>query len=305
MGEFNAILNDAISGIREIKAFTREDIEAERVGISIDRYRSSLLIALRLMAIYSPFIEFTSSLGTLIVIFFGGRLAFQGLLSVADLVAFFLYLEMFYQPVRSLGNAWETVQQSLAGATGWPICSKKIRKCITDPRPSACRNASEGQITFSRMSASTISEGEPILEHISLEIPAHHVVALVGPTGVGKSTLVSLIPRFYDVCAGTITLDGHDLRDITLDSLRQQISIVLQDVFLFHGTVRDNILFGRPDATEEEMIEAAKIANAHEFISTLQQWLRHNDWRARELSFPAGRNSAFPSPGQSLRMPPS
>ncbi len=108
-----------------------------------------------------------------------------------------------------------------------------------------------------------------MLEHITLNIPARHVIALVGPTGVGKSTLVSLIPRFYDVCGGSITVDGQDLREVTLESLRQQISIVLQDVFLFHGTVRDNILFGRPNATEDEMIEAAKVANAHEFIMAL------------------------------------
>ncbi len=268
LGELNAILNDAISGIREIKAFAREDIEAERVGISIDRYRSSLLIALRLMAIYSPFIEFTSSLGTLIVIFFGGRLALQGLLPVADLVAFFLYLEMFYQPVRGLGNAWENVQQSLAGASRVADLLEEDPEVLNRPEAISLQERVEGQITFQDVSFH-YSEGEPILEHVSLEIPAHHVVALVGPTGVGKSTLVSLIPRFYDICAGKITLDQHDLCDITLDSLRQQISIVLQDVFLFHGTVRDNILFGKPDATEEEMIEAAKIANAHPFISTL------------------------------------
>jgi ATP-binding cassette subfamily B protein len=111
--------------------------------------------------------------------------------------------------------------------------------------------------------------GDTVLDGITLDIPAQHVVALVGPTGVGKSTLVSLIPRFYDVCSGAITLDGHDIRSLTLESLRQQISIVLQDVFLFHGTVRENILFGRPDASEEEVITAAKIANAHTFISDL------------------------------------
>jgi ATP-binding cassette subfamily B protein/subfamily B ATP-binding cassette protein MsbA len=113
------------------------------------------------------------------------------------------------------------------------------------------------------------SQGEAVLEHISLAVPANSVVALVGPTGVGKTTLASLIPRFYDVCDGAIVLDGHDIRDLTLKSLRQQISIVLQDVFLFHGTVRENILFGNSDATEAEMIRAAQVANAEEFIARL------------------------------------
>lgn len=268
LGELNAILNDNISGIREIKAFTREEMEAERIGESIDRYRLSMLTALRLMAIYQPFVEFTSSLGMLIVIFFGGRLAFQGVLPIADLVAFFLYLEMFYQPVRNLGNAWESVQQSLAGADRVAELLDEEPEIHNRPGAAPLTSRARGEIRFNDVSFQ-YAQGEPVLEHIDLDIPAQHVVALVGPTGVGKTTLVSLIPRFYDVCDGSITLDGQDLRDISLDSLRQQISIVLQDVFLFHGTVRDNILFGRPNANEEEMIEAAKVANAHEFIMSL------------------------------------
>jgi ATP-binding cassette subfamily B protein/subfamily B ATP-binding cassette protein MsbA len=268
LGEFNAVLNDAIAGIREIKAFTREEVEAERIGERIDRYRLSMLAALRLMAIYQPFIEFTSSLGTLVVIFFGGRLAFQGVLSVAELVAFFLYLEMFYEPVRNLGNAWESIQQSLAGADRVADLLDEEPEIHSRPGAIALKERVRGEIVFDDVSFH-YNQGEPVLEHVTLEIPAQHVIALVGPTGVGKSTMVSLIPRFYDVCAGKISLDGHDLRDLTLDSLRQQISIVLQDVFLFHGNVRDNILFGRPEASEEEMIEAAKVANAHDFIMAL------------------------------------
>lgn len=268
LGDLNAILNDNISGIREIKAFTREESEAERIGVSIDLYRTSLLRALRLMAIYQPFVEFTSSLGMLIVIFFGGRLAFQGLLSIADLVAFFLYLEMFYQPVRNLGNAWESVQQSLAGADRVAELLDEDPEIRSQPGAVILPERVKGEISFNNVSFQ-YTQGEPVLEHIALNIPARHVIALVGPTGVGKSTLVSLIPRFYDVCGGSITIDGQDLREVTLESLRQQISIVLQDVFLFHGTVRDNILFGRPDATEEEMMAAAKVANAHDFITSL------------------------------------
>jgi len=268
LGNLNAMLNDNLTGIREIKAFTREDDELRKVSLGIDAYRRTLLGALRLMAIYQPFVDFTSSLGLLVVIFFGGRLAFQGVLPVADLVAFFLYLEMFYQPVRNLGNAWEAVQESLAGAD-------RVTDLLQEqPEPTGVngkivlKERAQGHIRFENVNFQYLP-GEPVLEEINLDIPARKVVALVGPTGVGKSTLVSLIPRFYDVCSGRITLDGRDIRELSLDSLRRQISIVLQDVFLFHGTVRENIQFGRPDASEEEIIAAAKVANAHEFIATL------------------------------------
>ena len=270
LGDLNAMLNDNISGIREIKAFTREDTELERVGAGIDRYRISLLSALRMMAIFQPFIDFTSSLGLLVVIFFGGRLAYQGTLQIAELVAFFLYLEMFYQPVRTLGGAWEAVQESLAGADRVAELLDEEPEIRNRSDALTLHGRARGEIVF-RDVTFQYSQGDVVLDRISLTIPAQNVVALVGPTGVGKSTLVSLIPRFYDVCGGTITLDGHELSDLTLASLRQQISIVLQDVFLFHGNVRDNIFFGRPDATEEEMIEAAKVANAHDFIMALPE----------------------------------
>ena len=268
LGNLNAMLNDNLSGIREIKAFTREDVELKRIGSGIDSYRQSLLGALRLMATFQPFVEFTSSIGFLIVLFFGGQLAYQGILPISDLVAFFLYLEQFYQPVRNLSGAWEAVQNALAGAD-------RVAELLNEaPEPAHLPGAitidgyAKGRITFQDVSFA-YNTGEPVLEHITLDIDAQQVVALVGPTGVGKSTLVSLIPRFYDAVEGSILLDGTPISDITLDSLRQQISIVLQDVFLFHGTVRENILFARPDASEEEMIKAAQIANASDFIANL------------------------------------
>ncbi len=203
LGDLNALLNENIAGIREIKAFTREEAESVRVGQRIDNYRNSLLRALRLMAIFSPFIEFTSSLGMLVVIFFGGRLAYQGLLPVGDLVAFFLYLEILYQPIRALSGAWENIQSALAGADrvselldeSEEVQDQKDALLLTEPV--------EGAISFKDVEFAYI-EGETVLRDINLEIPAHHVVALVGPTGVGKSTLVSLIPRFYDVSRGAI-----------------------------------------------------------------------------------------------------
>jgi ATP-binding cassette, subfamily B, bacterial len=268
LGDLNALLNDNLAGIREIKAFTREDDESKRVYQGIDNYRKSLLSALRLMAIFQPFVEFTSSIGTLIVIFFGGRLALQGTLPVADLVAFFLYLESFYTPVRNLSGAWEAVQSSLAGAD-------RLSDLLAEPQePQNVRGAEpvkgrvRGEIVFENVNFEYVPNVR-VLENISLDIPARSVLALVGPTGVGKSTLVSLIPRFYDLTSGRIRLDGRDLHEYTLESLRQQISIVLQDVFLFYGTVRDNLLFGRPDASEAEIEAATKAANAHDFIVDL------------------------------------
>jgi ATP-binding cassette subfamily B protein/subfamily B ATP-binding cassette protein MsbA len=270
LGDLNALLNDNLSGIREIKAFTRETEEARRVHEGIENYRKSQLGALKLMATFQPFVEFTSSIGTLIVIYFGGRLALQGTLPVADLVAFFLYLQSFYAPVQNLSGAWEAIQSSLAGAD-------RVADLMAEPHePQTVRGAApvtgrvRGEFVFQNVSFE-YAEGIPVLEDVSLEIPANSVVALVGPTGVGKTTLVSLIPRFYDVTSGSITLDGRDLREYTLDSLRQQISIVLQDVFLFYGTVRENLLFGRPNADEAEMIAAAIAANAHDFIAELPE----------------------------------
>jgi len=270
LGDLNALLNDNLSGIREIKAFTRETEEAKRVHDGIENYRKSQLGALKLMATFQPFVEFTSSLGTLIVIYFGGRLALQGSLPIADLVAFFLYLQSFYAPVQNLSGAWEAIQSSLAGAD-------RVAGLLAEPKePQTVHGAIQatdpvhGTLVFKNVYFD-YTPGIPVLEDISLEVPAKSVMALVGPTGVGKTTLVSLIPRFYDATAGSITLDGRELRDYKLDSLRGQISIVLQDVFLFYGTVRENLLFGRPNADDAEMIAAAKAANAHDFITELPE----------------------------------
>jgi ATP-binding cassette subfamily B protein len=270
LGDLNALLNDNLSGIREIKAFTRETEEAKRVHDGIENYRKSQLGALKLMATFQPFVEFTSSLGTLIVIFYGGRLALQGSLPIADLVAFFLYLQSFYAPVQNLSGAWEAIQSSLAGAD-------RVAGLLAEPKePQTVHGAVQagdpvqGTLVFKNVYFD-YTPGVPVLEDISLEVTSKSVVALVGPTGVGKTTLVSLIPRFYDVTSGSITLDGRELRDYKLDSLRGQISIVLQDVFLFYGTVRENLLFGRPDADNAEMIAAAKAANADDFIAELPE----------------------------------
>ncbi|MCY3902533.1 MAG: ABC transporter ATP-binding protein [Caldilineaceae bacterium] len=270
LGELNAILQDNLSGIREIKTFTRERTESERIGVRIENYKRSLLHALRLLATFEPFVHFASALGIVVVIYFGGRLALGGALPIEDLVAFFLYLELFYQPVRHLSHAWEAIQEALAGAERVSELLLEEPEIVDVPGAHDYRSRARGEIQFENVSFSYLTD-RPILRNIDLDVPAGSVVALVGPTGVGKSTLASLVPRFYDVNEGRILMDGHDIRELTLESLRRQISIVLQDVFLFHGTVRQNILFGRPGASEPEMLEAAHVANAVEFIDKLPE----------------------------------
>lgn len=268
LGELNAILNDNLAGMREIKAFTREQVEATRIRARIDRYRDSLLYALKMMAIFQPLIQFSSAIGTIVVIYFGGRMIVGETLAVDELVAFFLYLELFYQPLHHLSDSWEQIQESLASADRVNELLVETPEVDATESKVVLRGRAQGELRFERVDFDYLAD-VPVLKNINLEVPARSTVALVGPTGVGKTTLASLIPRFYDVSGGRILLDGHDLRTLTLASLRAQISMVLQDVYLFHGTARDNILFGRETATEAEMIEAAQIANAHEFLMRL------------------------------------
>ena len=268
IGELNAVLNDSLSGIREVKAFAREENELYKVDDKIQLVLHKNLRALKLMAIFNPIFDFAAGIGQLLVIFFGARMAISGTLSIADLVAFFLYLDSFYTPVRSLGNSMEAVQESLAGFERIADILTVSPEISSPDDPHIFAEAIHGNINFEKVQFN-YNEDEPVLTDIDLHIPAGNTVALVGPTGVGKTTLVSLVPRFYDVVAGSVSIDGVDVRKIQLDQLHESISMVLQDVFLFHGTIRENILFGRPDATEEDVIRAAEIANASEFIDRM------------------------------------
>ena len=268
VGELNAVLNDSLSGIREVKAFAREEDALDKVDDKIQLVLHKNLRALKLMAIFNPIFDFAAGIGQLLVIYFGARMAINGTLSIADLVAFFLYLDSFYTPVRNLGNSMEAVQESLAGFERIADILTVSPEITSPAHPHNFPEPIQGNIRFEDVAFHYI-EGEEVLKDINLDISAGSTIALIGPTGVGKTTLVSLIPRFYDVISGRISIDGVDVREIDLDQLHLSISMVLQDVFLFHGTIRENIMFGKPDATEEELIRAAEIANASEFIERM------------------------------------
>lgn len=264
MGELNAKLQDNLSGLHEIQSFGQENQEAEFVSESNFEQVRAMLRALKASALFHPSVEFVSSIGTVLVVGVGGYLAYQGHLSVEDIVAFMLYLSLFYAPISGLASWLESLQQSLAGAE---------RVALILETPSAIENKADakpltkalGEITFDHVSFH-YSNKVPVLRDISFTCKPGMMVALVGPTGVGKTTITQLISRFYDPVEGNVFIDNNDLRDITLESLRQNISPVLQDTFLFNGSIAENIGYAKPDATREEITEAAKAANIHEDI---------------------------------------
>ena len=267
MGELNGKLQDNLSGIHEIQSFGREEYETGRVNERNFEHIRAMLQALKISAVFHPSVEFISSLGTILVVGFGGYLAFRAELSVADIVAFLLYLSLFYAPVTGLANLLESMQQSMAGAervlavldAPQEIRDQENAETLTDVR---------GEVAFDHVSFS-YGEGVPVLKDVSLTCAPGKMLALVGPTGVGKTTLTQLISRFYEPSSGRILLDGHDIRNVTLESLRRNISPVLQDTFLFNGTIAENIGYAVPDASMEEIEEAARAANIHADIQAM------------------------------------
>lgn len=267
LADLNADLQDNLSGIREIQLFNKQEKEYKKIKEKVYNQIQALLSALKLSAIFHPTVGFLSSLGNLIVVSVGGIMALSSKIQVQDIVGFLLYLGMFYQPINALAQILENVQQALAGA------ERVFEVLETEPEIKEKENAIElknvkGKITFENVTFS-YNPGTPVLKDISFEINPGEMVAFVGPTGVGKTTIMYLINRFFDPDSGQIKIDDIDIRDITLKSLHENISMVLQDVFLFNGTIFENIAYGKENATLEEVIEAAKIAHAHEFIERL------------------------------------
>ena len=264
MGELNGKLQDNLSGIHEIQSFGREEYETDQVNERNFEHIRAMLQALKISAVFHPSVEFISSLGTILVVAFGGYLAYREGLRVADIVAFLLYLGLFYGPVTGLANLLENMQQSMAGA-------ERVLDILDAPLEIQDRPGAEelgrvrGEIVFDHVSFS-YGEGINVLRDVSFRCEPGRMLALVGPTGVGKTTLTQLISRFYEPTEGRILIDGHDLRDVTMESPRRNISPVLQDTFLFNGTIAENIGYAVPEATMEEIREAAMAANIHEDI---------------------------------------
>ena len=264
MGELNGKLQDNLSGVHEIQSFGREEYETDRVNEKNFDHIRAMLKALKVSAVFHPSVEFISALGTILVAGFGGWMAYQGGLRVSDIVAFLLYLSLFYTPVTGLANLLENMQQSLAGAERvLDILDAPVE--IMDQSDAKPLENVKGDIVFEHVSFSYQS-GSPVLQDVSFHCAPGRMLALVGPTGVGKTTLTQLISRFYEPDRGRILIDGNDISCATLESLRSAISPVLQDTFLFNGTVAENIGYARPTATRNEIETAAKAANIHRDI---------------------------------------
>lgn len=268
IAEINSQIEDNLSGIRVVKSFANEDVEMKKFEEGNQGFLAAKKNSYIYMAGYHSGLGALTTMITIAALVTGAVLITQGQVSVADLVTFLLYINTFTEPVKKLINFTEQFQN---GYTGY---ERFMEMMAIQPDIEDCQGATElksvkGDISFEDVSFHYEDNTETVLHHINLEVSAGSYMALVGSSGAGKSTLCSLIPRFYDVTEGAVKIDGKDVREITLKSLRSQVGIVQQDVYLFVGTVLDNIRYGRPGASREEVVEAAKNANAHEFIMAL------------------------------------
>ena len=265
IADINSQIEDSLAGIRVVKSFANENEEMKKFKAGNDNFVNAKKVSYKYMGIYSSGLGAMTTLVMVAVIVSGVGMMFSGSVRLTDLITFLLYINNFTDPVKKLVSFTEQFQNGYSGF-GRFLEILAIAPDIADKPDAVYLEDVEGNIEFKDVSFHYEDTAEQVLSSINLKVRAGEYIALVGPSGVGKTTLCSLIPRFYEVTAGSICIDGMDIRDIRLESLRNHIGIVQQDVYLFAGTIMDNIRYGRPDASDEEVVRAAKRANAHEFI---------------------------------------
>lgn len=267
IGDINARLQDTLSGIRVVQSFANEEIERKKFAASNENFLSSKKENYRCMGSFSAWNIFFQGLMYLTVLVFGGYLISQDKMEPADLAMYALYIGIFISPIQILVELTEMIQKGLSGFRRFSAIMETEPDIENAPDAKELKDV-KGDVKYDHVTF-RYNEDEPVLSDVSFSIPAGRSIALVGPSGGGKTTICSLLPRFYELTGGKITIDGENIKDFTLESLRKNIGIVHQDVYLFCGTVRENIAYGKPDASDEEIIEAAKNANIHDFIMSL------------------------------------
>lgn len=283
LGQVNTILQENMAGLRVVKAFAQEKVEKKKFGDSVDYLLEQQITVQRTLSFLFPFIFLIANLGQAGVLYFGGRQIINGTLTLGEWQKFSLYVVYIFIPMAQLGFIISLMAQAAASATR--IFEILDAKNDVENRPGAKPlEAVTGRVNFNDVSFRYFESGDPVLQNVNLSAEPGQTIALLGSTGSGKTTVINLIPRFYDVSEGNITIDGNDIRDLTLDSLRDQIGIVLQETTLFSGTIRENIAFGRPDATDDEIIAVAQASAAHDFI----------------MSFPLGYDTPVGERGSTL-----
>ncbi|MDO4634088.1 MAG: ABC transporter ATP-binding protein [Eubacteriales bacterium] len=302
IADINGQIEDSLAGIRVVKSFANEEIEEEKFKIGNEGFLAAKKNSYRYMGLFGAGVHSFNTLIQFCVIITGGVLIAKDMLNVSDLITFLLYINVFTDPIRTLVDFTEQFQNGYTGFQRF-LEILAVEPDIQDAADAVDLEDIRGNIRFQDVSFRYGEDSDKVLNHISLDIPAGSYMALVGSSGAGKTTLCSLIPRFYDVTDGEISIDGKDIRKVKLKSLRDQIGIVQQDVYLFAGTVMDNIRYGRPDATDEEVIEAAKNANAHEFISELQDGYQ-TDIGQRGIKLSGGQKQRLSIARVFLKNPP-
>lgn len=270
IADINSQIEDSLSGIRVVKSFSNEKTEMDKFEEGNSRFVDSKKKSYRYMGTYNSGMGVLSTLITVGSLLMGAWLMMKGELSAADLVTFLLYINNFTEPVKKLVNFTEQFQNGYSGYERF-VEIMNIAPDIKDKEDAKSLDRVQGEIQFEDVSFHYSENKENVLSHVNLDVKPGEYVALVGSSGAGKTTLCSLIPRFYDVTGGAVRLDGIDIRDVKLKDLRRQIGIVQQDVYLFAGTILENIRYGKPEATDEEVVNAAMAANAHEFIMSLPE----------------------------------